>query len=137
MNPMSYFTLADSWHDLASLSQIGLDGVGMISVVMMLEVISECLLSWTGLSGDVFEYQAQLSDLLPFETIKAIILTSLLVFMPLLLRWLLLLLYLLLQSLHWPRLTSVKPNFDSPLPQYCVLRTAHGCRAPPLARSGF
>ncbi|WP_227874976.1 hypothetical protein [Oceanisphaera profunda] len=137
MNPTPLLTLTDRWHDLASLSQIGVDGVGVVSLVMMLEVISEWLLSWTGLSGDVFEYQAQLSDLLPVETIKSIILTSLLVFVPLLLQWLLLLLYLLLQTLHWPRLTSVKANFDSPLPQYCVLRTAHGCRAPPLARSGF
>ncbi|MGO4998801.1 hypothetical protein [Oceanisphaera sp. W20_SRM_FM3] len=137
MNPTPFLTLAERWHDLASLSQLGVDGVGLVSTVMMLEVISEWLLSWTGLSGDVFEYQAQLSDLLPVETIKSIILTSLLVFVPLLLRWLLLLLYLLLQSLYWPRLTQVKAIFDSPLPQYCVLRTAHGCRAPPLAHSGF
>ncbi|MBO1519649.1 hypothetical protein J3U76_08420 [Oceanisphaera sp. DM8] len=130
-------TLTDKWHDIASLSQIGVDGVGVVSLVMMLEVISEWLLSWAGLSGDVLEYQAQLSDLLPIETIQSLIITSLLVFVPLLLQWLLLLLYLLLQTLHWPRLTSVKPNFDSPLPQYSVLRSDHGCRAPPLALSGF
>ncbi|MBU3824472.1 MAG: hypothetical protein H9917_06560 [Candidatus Oceanisphaera merdipullorum] len=137
MNPTSFLTLAERWHDLASLSKLGVDGVGLVSMVMMLEVISEWLLSWAGLSGDVFEYQAQLSNLQPLETIKSIIFTSLLVFVPLFLQWLLLLLYLLLQTLHWPRLTQVKAIFDSPLPQYCVLRTTNGCRAPPLTHSGF
>ena len=137
MNPHSYLTLAERWQDLTSLSYTAADGVGVVSMVMMLEVISEWLLSWTGLSSDVFEYQAQLSDLLPFEIIKSVVFTSLLVFVPLLLQWLLLLLYLLLQTLYWPRLTQVTAIFDSPLPQYCVLRTAHGCRAPPLAHSGF
>lgn len=136
MNPTSYFTLAERWQDLTSLSQLGVDGVGVVSVVMMLEVISEWLLSWTGLSGDVFEYQAQLADLLPLEIIKTFIFNSLLVFVPLFLRWLLLLLYLLLQTLFWPRLASIKPDFSAPAAHDCVLRTAHGCRAPPLAHLG-
>lgn len=137
MNPMSYFTLADRWHDLASLSRASVDGVGVLGMVMMLELVSEWLLSWTGLSGDVLEYQAQLADLQPVEIIKSLIFTSLLVFVPLLLRWLLLLLHLLLQTLYWPRLLQKKPVFATPAQNYCVLRTAHGCRAPPVALSGI
>ena len=137
MNPMSYFTLADSWHDLASLSRSSVDGVGVLGAVMMLGLVSEWLLSWTGLSGDVLEYQAQLVDLLPVEIIKSFIFTSLLVFVPLLLQWLLLLLYLLLQTLYWPRLAKIRPLFTTPAQNYCVLRTAHGCRAPPITRFGI
>ena len=137
MNPMSYFTLADRWHDLASSSLASVDGVGVLSMVMMLELLSEWLLSWTGLSGDVLESQAQLAELLPLEIIKSLIFTSLLVFVPLLLQWLLLLLHLLLQTLHWPRLLEKKPVFVTPTQHDCVSRTAHGCRAPPVARFGI
>lgn len=105
-------------------------------MVMMLEVISEWLLSWTGLSGDVFEYQAQLSDLMPLEVVKVVLFTTLMVFVPLLLRWLLLLLYLLLQTLFWPRLAATKPDFSSPSAQDCLLGNAHGCRAPPFTPLG-
>lgn len=136
MNPHSYLTLAERWQDLTSLSYAAADGVGVVSMVMMVEVLSEWLLSWTGLSGDVFEYQAQLADLMPLEVIKVVLFTCLMVFVPLLLRWLLLLLYLLLQSLFWPRLTAIKPDFSSPSAQDCLLGHAHGCRAPPLAHLG-
>ncbi|OIN04754.1 hypothetical protein BFR47_05500 [Oceanisphaera psychrotolerans] len=114
-----------------------MSGFGVLGAIMMLELVSEWLLSWTGLSGDVMEYQAQLADLLPLEFIKSLVLTSLLVFVPLLLQWLLLLLHLLLQSLSWPRLHQPKPVFSAPAHNYCVLRTAHGCRAPPVSLSGI
>ncbi|PPL16015.1 hypothetical protein UN63_10435 [Oceanisphaera arctica] len=114
-----------------------MDGFGVLGAIMMLELVGEWLLSWTGLSGDVLEYQAQLADLLPAEAIKSLVLTSLLVFVPQLLQWLLLLLHLLLQSLNWPRLGQNKPVFSAPAQHDCVLRAANGCRAPPVSLSGI
>jgi hypothetical protein len=137
LNQMLHLTLAERWHDLASLSKSGVGGVGMVGAIMMLELVGEWLLSWTGLSGDVLEYQAQLADLLPAEAIKSLVLTSLLVFVPQLLQWLLLLLHLLLQSLNWPRLGQFKPVFSAPAQHDCVLRAANGCRAPPASLSGI
>ncbi|MFB9845887.1 hypothetical protein [Oceanisphaera arctica] len=137
MNPILHLTFADKWHDLALLSKSCVDGFGVLGAIMMLELVGEWLLSWTGLSGDVLEYQAQLADLLPAEAIKSLVLTSLLVFVPQLLQWLLLLLHLLLQSLNWPRLGQNKPVFSAPAQHDCVLRAANGCRAPPVSLSGI
>ena len=137
LNPILHLTLAERWHDLASLSKSGVGGIGMVGALMMLELVGDWLLSWTGLSGDVLEYQAQLADLLPVEAIKSMLFTSLLVFAPLLLRWLLLLLHLLLQTLNWPRLRQLKPVFSAPAQHDCVLRAANGCRAPPVSLSGI
>ncbi|GAA3717949.1 hypothetical protein GCM10022421_27470 [Oceanisphaera sediminis] len=133
MNPILHLTLADRWHDLASLSKSGVGGVGMVGAIMLLELVGDWLLSWTGLSGDVLEYQAQLADLLPVEAIKSMLFTSLLVFAP----WLLHLLHLLLQTLNWPRLRQRKPVFSAPAQHDCVLRAANGCRAPPVSLFGI
>lgn len=137
LNPMLHLTLAERWHDLASLSKSGVGGFGMVGAILMLELVGDWLLSWSGLSGDVLEYQAQLADLLPVEAIKSMLFTSLLVFAPLLLRWLLHLLHLLLQALSWPRLGQRKPVFSPPAQHDCVLRAANGCRAPPVSLFGI
>lgn len=133
---MLHLSLAERWHDLASLSRTGMDGFGILGAIMMLELVGDWLLSWTGLSAEVLEYQAQLADLQPVEALKALLCTSLLVFAPLLLQWLLLLLHLLLQTFNWPRLTQHKPSFSaSPKPRRALLR-AHSCRAPPVFPCG-
>lgn len=135
LNPMLHFTLAERWHDLTSLSKSGMGGFGLIGAIMVLELVGEWLLSWTGLSGDVLEYQAQLTDLLPLEAAKSLLFAGLLAFAPLLLLCLLLL-CLLLQSLSWPRVQQFKPVFAAPALAGSVLCPAHGCRAPPMALSG-
>ena len=134
---MLHLPIAERWHDLASLSRSGMDGFGILGAIMVLELVGDWLLSWTGLSADVFEYQAQLADFQPLEALKALLCTSLLVFAPLLLQWLLLLLHLLLQTLNWPRLTQPKPPFSaSTKPRRALLR-AHSCRAPPVLPCGL
>ncbi|WMC10701.1 hypothetical protein PU634_16785 [Oceanimonas pelagia] len=137
MNPILYLPTAESWLDLTSLPGAGVDGIGVFGAIMMLEVLGNWLLSWTGLSADIFEYQAQLADLFPVEALKHLLCTSLLVFAPLLLQWLLLLLHLLLQHLNWPRMHHSRPAlFTSPKPRRALLR-AHSCRAPPMFSLGF
>ncbi|MCT7654367.1 hypothetical protein MBH78_05255 [Oceanimonas sp. NS1] len=134
---MLYLPTAEQWHDLMSLSRIGMDGVGVLGAIMVLEVLGNWLLSWTGLSADIFEYQAQLADLFPIDALKSLLCTSLLVFAPLLLQWLLMLLHLLLQHLNWPRTHHSRPALStSPKPRRALLR-AHSCRAPPMFSFGF
>ncbi|MCC4264329.1 hypothetical protein LL240_07660 [Oceanimonas baumannii] len=137
MSPILHLSIAERWHDLTSLPRTGMGGFGILGAIMVLELVGDWLLSWTGLSAEVFEFQAQLADLQPLEAMKALLCASLLVFAPQLLQWLLLLLHLLLQTLNWPRLTQPKPSFSAAPKSRRALLRAHSCRAPPCFSLGI